>query len=529
MSSILAEVRRALARLRADEPSRAVQWVLLGLVLCGGLLLRAVNLDAPALDRTAWKEIDYLEVSRSYWEGGFRFAFPEVRWPAEPPRVTAMELPLVPFGAAILYQLFGFGAGTARALPLLAYLATSLYVFLLARREAGAWSGLAAAASAMLLPLFHPFGNLLFSDPMVLPCAVATLFHLVRWLADGRPADLACSALAFGIAVAIKLEPLYLVLPAGWLLLTRAPIPGRRATALAAFAFALLPAVLWYGWAYTLAMSSLDVFGIFGGLSGHGHDKFQTLTMVGDPHWWKTMTLRILKQLVGGKLGLLMLGVGSFAAWGWRASRLFGVYLLAIVIYVLVVAEGHLDAPYRQLSALPVLAFLVGQGALGLSAAGLVLARRLRLDLPAALGGLAALGLVAALLLQERVLLTGRDPTVPAWPSRWEASRIVLEHAGPGARLVTLGEYTMHKGGNDLSPVLYHYARARGWSLQAPDWSLERIEALRARGATHLAAIEVGREPAMRPFLDALEQRYPALHSDAFFVLLDLRAGGGRR
>ena len=85
----------------AMRPSRFRAMVGLLVFLTAGARLLAIR--APALDRTYWKEIDYIAISSNYRDHGFRFHRPEITWPAEEPRVTAMEFPLVPYVAALSY------------------------------------------------------------------------------------------------------------------------------------------------------------------------------------------------------------------------------------------------------------------------------------------------------------------------------------------------------------------------------------------------------------------------------------------
>ena len=70
-----------------------LQRFFLGLILLACLIVRLWTIDSPAIDRTFWKEIDYIEISLNYWKHGFNFIHPELTWPAEPPRMTAMEFP----------------------------------------------------------------------------------------------------------------------------------------------------------------------------------------------------------------------------------------------------------------------------------------------------------------------------------------------------------------------------------------------------------------------------------------------------
>jgi len=94
----------------------------------------------------------------------------------------------------------------------------------------------------------------------------------------------------------------------------------------------------------------------------------------------------------------------------------------------------------------------------------------------------------------------------------------------PDSKLVTVGEYSIHKGGNDLSPVLYYYSGLQGWSLQKGDWHLERIQSLIQKGATLFAALNMLREPESDHFINEMKARYEVIYEnkDSQLLLLDL-------
>jgi hypothetical protein len=89
---------------------------------------------------------------------------------------------------------------------------------------------------------------------------------------------------------------------------------------------------------------------VFGGLNGaEAHNKFQTITMLTDPGWYKTMFNRISVGILGGKVGSLLFLLGLFAAVRSKKGGLVSAYLIAVLCYFGLVAEGQIDAPYRQL------------------------------------------------------------------------------------------------------------------------------------------------------------------------------------
>ncbi|HOU37164.1 MAG TPA: glycosyltransferase family 39 protein, partial [Candidatus Omnitrophota bacterium] len=142
----------------ADELSTKAQRILISAILFFCLIVRISTINAPALDRTAWKEIDYIVISQNYINNGFNFFKPEISWPAEPPRVTAIEFPLVPYVTAFLTFLFGLNVYSIRFVTLVSFLVMTYYLFRLAKRELGPVIGLLSAFVVSILPLYHPFG-----------------------------------------------------------------------------------------------------------------------------------------------------------------------------------------------------------------------------------------------------------------------------------------------------------------------------------------------------------------------------------
>lgn len=515
-----------------DEPSRRTQFWLLGAVVAACFAVRVSTITTPQIDRTSWKEIDYLTISHNYWQHGFQFAYPEVTWPAEGSRVTAMELPVVPYIAAICYELGGFNEYSARALTLASFMAIIVYVFLLSRREFSGGFALVAAMTAGVMPLCHPFGKMLFSEPLVIACSVASIFHWLCWMEDVKRRHLVAAGIAFTLAVAMKLTPLYLLLPITHIAVREFGVSFRSWRAVGTFTAAcLILPIAWYAWAYHLAQTHIDVFGVFGGRFG-GHDKFQTVSMLSSASWYQTIGERLLFQILGGKVGALLLGAGAITLGAMRCGGVWLSYLLAIFAFFVLVAEGQIDAPYRQLTIIPPLSLVVAAGVMAIVAGvhtvlRAVFARpRLSMRWAAAMAPL----LVFAMPARNLDVIFGWPASKPVSRTKWDLAHHIQHYTDGDAKLAVLGEYTIHKGGNDVSPVLYYYANRQGWTLLPADWSLATLERLRASGATHFVATSALREPKSFPFLRDVAAQYTVLHKRNGEMIADLTRpkSGGR-
>ena len=518
--------------LGVDTVSRVTQYGLLVVIVVAFLGLRLWTLGAPRLDRTSWKEIDYIAVSTNYWQHGYNPLWPEVTWPAEPPRVTEMEFPLAPFAAALLYPVLGFNAYSVRIVVVLAWIVLIVYMWRLTTRELGPIAGLTSALAAALMVLYHPFGRFLHSEPLLVATSVVAVYHFAQWVDLRRRCDWILALVAFSLAISLKPDALYLLLPLAWIAFRRFGWRFREYAGLIALvAAALVVPVLWYLHAYYLESIGVHEFGIFS-----GHDKLQTIAMLSSPEWYRTMGTRVFGQILGGEVGSILFIAGIAVAVWQRRGGLFVAYLLAIGAFFVIVAEGNFDVAYRQLTAVPPLAVFVALGGIALIAAVMVVvqsaqkSRDSRWPLICAVVTASLLVILAHPSRRSHILIW--DPLQPVQRDRWEFAQEIGPLIGPDAKLAVAGEYSMHKGGNDVSPVLCYYLGVQGWNLQPEDWDLEIVRGLIGKGASHFVAVPTYGEPETGPFLrdergeafvDEMRARYETLYQDGNWLLLDLR------
>jgi hypothetical protein len=499
------------------------QYLCLFAIVVACILLRLPPTLKPQLDRTLWKEIDYIEISRNYAAHGMRFLEPEITWPAEPPRVTAMELPAVPYAAAALYRLFGFQVFTVRLIPLLAFALMPIYLFFLVRDELGPTVALLASFIAALLPIHHPFGRIMFSEPVSILMSVAALFHFNRWARTRTLWHAFCAGLAFTLAVAVKFEPLFLLLPLSYLWLKHRGI--RQFTPFCFFVFvALLLPTAWMLYAYHLSKTSIDVFGVVPFM--RGHNKLQTFTMIKNPHFWLSLTHRVW-TLSWGPFGFLLSVLGALVVSVSARARFFLIYLVTIGIYFVLVAEGQIDAPYRQLNAVPIISVLMAIGLLGIT---FLLCEKLYTpsNRVAKYGFISSVVVIAIIALPSYYSIVSAPGNLPAHPDAWKLAQQIRAVSHANDRLITLGEYSVHVGGNDVSPVLYYYSGMQGWTLQEDQFSQKTVDTLLQQGATLLAVDNefafAGRapSPSTGQLLDLLASRYQVLYRSGTALLLRL-------
>lgn len=494
--------------------SKNLQVVILVVLLTATLAIRLSTIGTPAIDWTDWKEIDHIEISKNFVKNGFNFFSPEVTWPAEPPRATAMELPVVPYATALLYKVFGFSVYTVRMVPCASFLALMVFVFLLSRRELGPLVGCLSAMAAAVMPLYHPFGNILFSEPTVFAFSAGAIYYFACAIESNRRLHWALATLCFSMAVALKLEPLFLLLPIGFLSFKRYRFELKRySKILISITIAMVLPILWYSYAYYLGKTSIDVFGVLG-----GHDKLQTFTMLTDPFWYRNMFGRFRVDILGGRFGSVLFGVGLISCITVRRGWLIFAYLIAVLCYFAIVAEGNIDTTYRQMNAVAPASIFVAIGTMSLATLGFTLVSSAAKKVDFRKRNLQMTALSAAFCILTVQVAINYNKIFFKSTGYWLDEKVIAEQikkfSKTGDKLIVLGGYTIHKGGNDLSPVIYYYSGMQGWTLQKDQWQLRSVEELINKGAKLLGTFKMHREPASSSFVNQIRERYPVLFED---------------
>lgn len=506
---------------------RAILYV----IIIGIAIFRLLTISIPSLEWTSWKEIDYLTISQNYWRHGFNFLKPEVTWPAELPRVTEMELPLVPYTASLLYQMFGYGPLTARAVTLFASLLLIVYVYKLARREFNPFIGLLSAFAAGVLPLYHPFSRLLFTEPMMIAMSVVSVYYMAEWADDQSRRNWILAIVSLSLTFSLKLETLYLLLPLTWIVFRKYQWKlGQYWKYILLILLSLILPVIWYSYAYYLETTGAHLFGIF-----TGHNKSQSSTLLFDFHWYRTMAGRVINGISGGLYGFGLFGLGFLILLLRRKGSLFFAYFLAVAIYFGLVAEGQIDAPYRQLPIIPAMSVFVAFG-VQTTITALLAFFDLIMNLVAQGKFVNILTISASFLLVLLIPFQKLDQVLmadlPAHADRWELAQEVRKNADSNSKLIVVGEYSKHVGGYDLSPVLFYYSDLQGWSLTPDKWNMNYVEELRGKGATHLVFILPYGYPydfiylpeiPIEPFIQEIKSIYPVLYEYQDQLVLDLR------
>ncbi len=481
--------------------------VMLGLVALT-LAVRLIDVDKPFLDLQTWRQADTAAIARNYFEESFDFLHPRVDWRGDTPGFVEMEFPLYNYLIACGYRLIGgpqewvghllsalFSAAT---IPLLYALAFAFY---------GTASARIAAFVFAVNPLDVFYGRAIMPDAAMLFFSVGAVLFFMRWTEAQRASTFAAAVAFAALAFLVKVPTLYLGLPLLFLAYQRFGMATFRQPALWLYAaLTLVPTVLWYHHGFRLFEQTHLTYGIW---NRYGYAKWGNLDVLAQGSFYTLMLTR-LWGVVLTPVGFALLIVGALMKVRERRELVFHVWLLALLVFVLIAAEGNRLHKHYQLPFVPVASIFAGKALGSFSSEGL---RRISVGV-----------CLAALVVFSYVYAAPLFAVQPFYLAQYEIGREVDELIPKDALLVT-GELDDNKDSlyRSQSPILLYFSHRKGWQLVPEEFTdKNRLRNLVERGAQYFlvplqllysndrAIVKMVLVDASGHEIGAWDKRYPA-------------------
>ena len=459
--------------------TRAMRLAILTSILA--VAVRLIWIDQPYIDNWSWRQSDVAAISRNYFQGGFRFARPQIDWAGNESGYVGTEFPILPFLAAICYKIFGVHEWIGRVQALILFALSLPFFFLLVRKIFGEIAATWALFFYSFAPLGIMAGRCFMPDMPSLSLSIIGLYFFVRWIDRGGLKLFAASAALISLSVLIKATSIIIAAPL--LYAAVAAVYDRRKIdfqksdghrpplqSLALLAtIALFPSAIWYWHAYQISQQFYPHH-----FFGAGGVKIMPLAWYWD----------IAKQIPTSEMTPVLFLLGAFGVWQARSARLrqgYGAagigalyaWLVAVIVFIVVVGFGNRH-PWYRLPLVPVFAAFAGAACAFFAAK--IPHRATRISLSILL--IVLFGLPSFVYARQLYQST-------AAPMR-DAGLVLKKVAEPSALLVAA---------DNGDPTIFYYAERKGWHFLEKNGiyngepidgaqAIVDLEALRKRGAS---------------------------------------------
>jgi len=438
------------------------------------VVVRLICINQPYIDNWSWRQSDVAAIARNYFQGGFHFTRPQIDWAGNESGYVGTEFPILPFMAAICYNIFGVHEWIGRVQAVVLFAISLPFFFLLVRKVFGETAAVWALFFYSFAPLGIMAGRCFMPDMPSLALSIIGLYFFQRWIYESvrdsgtRSTFLFTSALCISLSILIKLPNIVIGAPIACLVFQRFRLSAFRRFDLWLFAaVALLPSALWYGHAYQIA------------LQFYPHHFFGAGGVQIMPAGWY---LKIAKEIVSSTLTPFLFVLNSVGVFTTRstprprdAARLFHWWLAAMILFIVIVGYGSRHQWY-QLPLVPIAAAFAGAACAFVGAK--ISSPRLKI----------VFSILLAILFSFSSFVYARDFYQPsAAPLR--NCGLKLKTATPTNALVVAAD--------NGDPTVLYYAERKGWHFLEkngiydgePKDSVQAIivlEELRKRGASYL-------------------------------------------
>ena len=344
--------RNSLNTPHESSVNRSYQLGLLALVLLIGLSLRLPAIDQPFVDAWSYRQSDVAMVARNFYRYGYNIFWPRIDYGGAQPGYVGMEFPVVPYLAAVFYQLAGEHEAIGRSISVIFFLLSLPPLFLLVQMFRNSRAAFFATCAYSVMPLTIFSGRSFMSDMTAYSFAIWALWLFACWTERKSRWTLVSAALAMALAILIKAPYAVLGLPMAYLSLRKFGLLRSLTSAdLWLFGFlALTPAALWYLHAAEMTQS------YYPNIPFLGHpDKFfaplpaeKYLRILERVVWWVTPILFFL--------GITAFFLPEAKAWRW----FFIWWFVGLALLIVISGDDSFGHPWYQLPITAAIASLAG-------------------------------------------------------------------------------------------------------------------------------------------------------------------------
>ena len=304
------------------------------------------QINSPILGYHSWRQADTAAIARNFHEQGYQLFYPQIDWGGNSAGYVETEFQIYPFVVALLYKIFGVKELVGRFLSVIFSLVTIYTLYLLVRKHINEKVALWTCMVYSILPLNLYYSRAFMPESGLIMCSVVGIYMFSQWITYERWIYFFVSAFFITMACLIKIPSLYLGLPLlylAWLKFGKKVFAQKPLWFYSMLIF--IPVELWYYHAHQIYLEYNLSFGIW----DYGVGKWGNWELLFNPEFYNRIFLKSIAERHLTWAGLVVFIIGLFIKRKGEGERLFDFWLISVLIYFAIAAQGNRMHEYYQL------------------------------------------------------------------------------------------------------------------------------------------------------------------------------------
>ena len=344
------------------------EWLVILLILLGGLLVRLYRFSGPVADWHSWRQADTSAVSRNFVTYGFDLLHPRmnnisnVQSGLENPQgYFYAEFPLYNATQAGLFVLLG-GLTIeewGRLITIFMSLLGSVFLFLLVKRRGYKQAAWFVLVFSVFLPYNIYYGRTILPDTSMVATILGGIYFLDRWL-DGfrtkkpHPRMLFIFLALLFTAMSFLLKPYGLFYALTMAVLSFSVLGWGMFARIELWVFTILSVTPLVWWRHFMLAYPEGIPANSWLFNGNGI-RFR-------PAFFRWIFYERLTKLISGFVNTIPLLAGFFGVYKQKDKWFFLSFMVSALAYLCIIATGNVQHDYYQIVIMPAVALFTGIG-----------------------------------------------------------------------------------------------------------------------------------------------------------------------
>ena len=177
------------------------------------LSLRLLYITNSPLEYHAWRQSDTEAIARNFASNSLNIFLPQLNYDGPLPNYVQLELQLTTFIIALLYKAFGYHYALARLVPLLFFMGSAYYLFILAKSMYDLKTALYAVVLYGILPINIFFSRAIMPESAAMFFYIGSFFYFSEWIKLEAPHHFLLASIFTALAITQKIPAIFICFP----------------------------------------------------------------------------------------------------------------------------------------------------------------------------------------------------------------------------------------------------------------------------------------------------------------------------